>query len=305
MKTHIIIHVLPYEIDRFEGQIVELHKNSKYLSKEDEIVIDATLNLNDLIIDWNKSKMDKQYFIDRFENMKSACKWATIYFDVDNTGQCLGVDDKRRNSIKKYATSCDNFIYLDCDIWFPTTTLKYMVDAVKLIKNKYYIISPQIPMLWDSSWDVLSNELYKPHWRDDLRSIDHFDVFTQDYGQIEIVPMDTFKFGGGWFNMFSPRLLTYVGVPESFGPYGLDDLYIMQCCEIMKTLNVDVQQYLMRNLVVTQSFSYDTRMVYSPYLSFNINKVTEFINNAKKSYQQEINKFAERCRNDIIQRTNI
>jgi hypothetical protein len=301
MKTHIIIHVLPYEIDRFESEILELHKNSKYLSKEDEVVIDATLNLNDIIIDWSKSKMDKQYFVDRFENTKKACQWATLYYDISSNNECLGVDDKRRIAIKKYASSCNNFIYLDCDVWFPNTTLKYMIDAAKLIKNKYYILSPQIPMLWDASWDILCNESYKLHWRNKLTDIDHFDVFTKDYGQIEIVQMPILKMGGGWFNMISSNLLEYIGVPDAFGPYGLDDTFLIDACEIMKSMKIDVQQYLMHNLVVTQNFSYDTRMVYSSYLSFNINQVSIFNNNAKKSYQQEIQKFAERCKTDRIQ----
>ena len=98
MKTHIIIHVLPFEIDRFEHQMFELRKNGHYLDKGDEVVIDATLDVNDLLIDWSKSKIDKQYFIDRFEKVKDVAKWATLYFDVSSNNECLGVDDKRRRT---------------------------------------------------------------------------------------------------------------------------------------------------------------------------------------------------------------
>ena len=304
MKTHIIIHVLPYEIDRFQHQMFELRKNSQFLNKDDQITIDATLNINEELTDWTKSKIDKQYFIDRFEKVKEIVKWATIYFDVSSNNECLGVDDKRRTAIRKYASSCDNFVYLDNDMFYPNTTLKYMMDAAKAIQNKFYIISPQSTMLWDSSWNVLVNENYLNIRHEDLHSMDPFEVFTRDYGDIEVVPINTFKMGGGWFNMLSSKLLSYTDIPDSFGPYGLDDTFVIDACKIMKNCGIDVQQYIMKNLVVTQSYVYELHRIYLNHISFNINKKQEFAANAQKSYQEEINKFVERCKNDIIHNTN-
>ena len=83
MKTCIIIHILPQEIDQFEMQMHELNKNIKLLcNKDDEIVIDATLNINDSIVDWNKSKISKQYFIDRFNKAKNINKYPTSLFYI-------------------------------------------------------------------------------------------------------------------------------------------------------------------------------------------------------------------------------
>ena len=50
MKTHIIIHVLPFEIDRFEHQMFELRKNGHYLDKGDEVVIISDILLRDKLI---------------------------------------------------------------------------------------------------------------------------------------------------------------------------------------------------------------------------------------------------------------
>ena len=302
MKTHIIIHVLPFEIDRFEHQMFELHKNSKYLDKDDEVVIDATLNVNDLLVDWSKSKIDKQYFIDRFEKLKIINEnWATLYFDVDSNNKCLGVDDKRRTAIRKYASSCDNFIYLDNDMFYPNTTLKYMMDAAKIIKNKFYVLSPQSTLLWDSSWDILVNESYKNLKHEDFNKCcsDQFEVFTKDYGQIEVVPINMFKMGGGWFNVISSNLLSYTDIPDSFGPYGLDDTFVVDACTIMKHHGMDVQQYIMKNLVVTQSYMFELYPIYLNHISFNIYKSREFAANASKSYQQEISKFSEKCKSHL------
>ena len=304
MKTHIIIHVLPFEIDRFEHQMFELRKNSYFLRKSDKVVIDATLNVNDLLVDWNNSKIGKQYFIDRFEKLKDIANWATLYFDVSSNNECLGVDDKRRQAIRKYAGSCDNFLYLDNDMFYPNPTLAYMMQTASTIANKYYIISPQSTMLWDASWDVLVNESYSHLKHEDLYVTDQFDVFIKDYGDIEVVPINTFKMGGGWFNMLSSNLLAYTDIPDSFGPYGLDDTFVIDACKIMKGAGVDVQQYVIKNLVVTQSYMFELHKTYLNHISFNINQKQIFAANAAKSYQQEINKFTEKCKNDLIHNTD-
>lgn len=299
MKTHIIIHVLPYEIDRFEHQMFELRKNSAYLDKTDEIVIDATLNVNGELTDWGIAEIHKNYFIDRFEKVKQVAEWANPIFDVDSDNKCLGIDDKRRNSIKKYSSACDNFLYLDNDMFYPNTTLKYIMEAAKMIKKKYYIISPQCTWLWDNSWDVLVNDHYK-QFSNDL-SYDQFEVFTKDYGEISVAVMPVFKMGGGWFNLISSDLLAYVGVPDAFGPYGFDDTFLMDACRIMNQMGVDVQQYLVKNLVVTQSYKFELHNAYKDYIPFCVGRKKQFADNAAAFYNQEIQKFAEQCKADRIQ----
>ncbi len=296
MKTHIILHILPFEIDRFEHQMFELKKNSAYLTDDDEVIIDATLNVNDLLVNWNKSKINKQYFIDRFDKLKIICNWADeILFDVSENNECLGVDDKRRTAIRKYASSCDNFLYLDNDMFYPNTTLKYMMDASKTIKNKYYILSPQLPKLWEPSWDVLVNDTYINLLFEDSTckqyTTDQFDVFTKDYGEISVVPIGTFKMGGGWFNMISSNLLAYTDLPNNLGSYGLDDDWVIDICKIMKYNGFDVQQYILKNLVITQGYQYELHHIYLDHISFDIKQKQIFAANARKYYQIEINNF--------------
>jgi hypothetical protein len=296
MRTHIIIHILPYEIDRFEQQCFELRKNAAYLSDDDKVVIDATLNVNDLLVDWNKSKINKQYFIDRFDTLKLVCDWAEeVIFDVSENNECLGVNDKRRTAIRKYSTSCDNFLYLDNDVFYPNTALKYMIDATKTIKNKYYILSPQLPKLWEPSWNVLVNQVYINTSFEDSTckqyTTDQFEVFTSDYGDIELVPIDIFKMGGGWFNLISSNLLKFTDLPNSLGPYGLDDDWVIDICKLMKSNGYDIQQYVLKNLVVTQSYQYELHRIYLNYLSFDIKQKQIFAENARRFYQSEINNF--------------
>jgi len=301
MKTDIIIHVLPFEIDRFEYQILELKKCSSLLNTDDQIIIDATLNINDMLIDWKNSSIPKDFFIDRFLHLKNLCDYAECVFDVDDKEKCLGINAKRRNSIRERADKCDSFLYLDNDMVYPHHALRYALDAAKLVNTEYYLISPQSTQLWDDSWKVLVNDSYSNVGCDKITEQNPFEVCSRVYGDIEVVPVDGFKFGGGWFNLFSSKLLSYTDIPDELGGYGLDDMYVMQACQIMKSFGMPVQQYILKNLVVTQNYRYGYHMqdVYKKFIPF-INKKEMFITNAKNHYQMVIQRFWEKCKHDII-----
>jgi hypothetical protein len=180
-------------------------------------------------------------------------------------------------------------------VFYPNTALKYMMDAAKTIKNKYYILSPQLPKLWEPSWDVLVNQVYINSPFEDSAckqyTTDQFEVFTSEYGDITLVPMDTFKMGGGWFNMISSNLLKFTDLPNNLGAYGLDDDWVIDICKIMKYNGYDVQQYILKNLVVTQSYQYELHRIYLNHISFDIKQKQIFAANARNHYPTEIRDF--------------
>ncbi len=47
------------------------------------------------------------------------------------------------------------------DMYFSEHLLAYMIEGAKSIKNEYFVITPQISKLWDDTWDILVNPLYK------------------------------------------------------------------------------------------------------------------------------------------------
>ena len=127
MKTQIVTHIMPGEIDEYEGVIDNLLKCSEYLEEKDWISIYATLNLSPELIEWEKCDIDKQFFIDKFENLKQKCTWANeIIFNVIEDDSILGTTSQKREAIKE---QYDQFIFLDCDIIFHPTTLKYMLET--------------------------------------------------------------------------------------------------------------------------------------------------------------------------------
>lgn len=290
MKTQIVVHLLPSEIDWFEWQSKQFKQGSYYLSSEDKVLIDITLNLN--LVDWNTSHLSKEFFIGKFKQIEQLWDWAETKFTIDTDGKCLGCDDKRREAIR--TTNADNILYLDSDLIFPPELLYYMVESAKNTTSEYYIISPQIPKLWDNTWDVLVNKKYL----DQTPSMelyynnDPFKVAECDTDNICLTPMEVFKFGGGWFNLISTNLLQLTDIPDSFGPYGIDDLYVMICCDILHRKGYRVKQYVLEGAVVIENFKYRCNP-YKDFLSL-INKQAEFRQQAEAQLHTELQNFINR-----------
>jgi hypothetical protein len=239
----IVQYIQPWEIDDFERQINQLIKSSYDIENPKDIIIDVTLNLE--IVDWDSSKMPKEYFIDKFT---AVCKRAqtryTVEYDMDVNIQ--GAADKRRSTESKEQ---DYIIWLDSDIFFTTTLLPYMILATKNIDSEYFILSPQLIRYWDSSWDVLTNKKYLS---EPFNHRDYFESFSLDSecSNNETMIMsnpDRIKFGAGWFTLFSSSVFKKIPLPKELGSYGPDDTYIAECAN-----RSHVIQYILSGQVVTE-----------------------------------------------------
>ena len=307
MLTQIIVHLFPHEIDQFGWQSKQLKQGSYYLDDNDKVLMDVTLNLN--LVNWNESTIPKEYFIEKFNNLKKLYDWADIDFTVDEKGLCLGCNDKRRDSINK--STSDNIIYLDADVIFNSYTLNYLIEASKEVKDEYYIITPQVPKMWDNTWDPLVNKKFmdmEPS-QETYKSFDVYNLIQQSdfslktftphpYADLQ-APLAYFKMGGGWFNIMSTNLLKYITIPPSLGSYGLDDTFILICAGYMKLQNFSINQYIIENLIVSEDHKYYNNP-YSKYLKEikykgEFGSIKEnFYNNALKSFDTEYFKFVQR-----------
>lgn len=290
MYTHIVVHLMPQEIDWFEWQLRQLKIGSYHLEKEDRVLIDVTLNLN--LTDWDKSLIPKQFFITKLLQLETLCDWCETSFTVDETCKYLGCNDKRRKAIKD--SLADNILYLDTDVIFPSHLLHYMISSAKLSETDYYIITPQTVRMWDSSWDVITGTEYLQ----DSASMEsyqkndpfiHLNIPTDD---IELTPIDSYKFGGGWFNLLSTKLLKHITIPDTLGPYGVDDLFVMVCCSVLKRKGYAVQQYVLRGMTVIENYKYR----WNPYKEFLslVDRQEEFRKSAEDNFNKELQNFMNR-----------
>jgi hypothetical protein len=284
----IIIHILPQEIDQLEQTLTQLKKSSKYTG-DTKFLVEVVLNNN--LTDWKNSKINKDFFINKLKQLELFTQsWAKTDFWASNNNESLGCTDPRRACIAKH--KADAFIFLDVDIIFSDTLLYHMVESFNLLKDNepYLILTPEITRLWDTTWDVITNE------NAFSEEANHENYFNRDpylttglVGEVKVKKIDTFKFGGGWFTFLSAEILNKVPIPNELGPYYLDDTFIMACCINNRNLNFTPSQYVIENEVIIENnkFRYNS---YKDYVT-NINRKEEFIKIAQDNFNSSVVNF--------------
>ena len=66
-KIVITTFIMPNEIDDLERILMDLNKASKYV-KGENYELYLALTVSDFLVDWDNSKLDKQYFIDTIKD---------------------------------------------------------------------------------------------------------------------------------------------------------------------------------------------------------------------------------------------
>jgi hypothetical protein len=253
-KTKIIYFIFPEEIDIFERSILQLKRASNYSDTTKYLSVDAILNISDNNFDWEKSKLPKEYFRDRFLYIQKYVDFCeTESFNVDEAGIYNGVNDWRRFHLRRNEDF--NLIMLDTDIYFQREILYVLENVIRIIEQetKTYMISPSIAKFWDSSWDVLGTKRYI----DSDTNFDEIDVFGFDKNldDISIIKQFPPKFGAGWFTFFSKELVKYIDTPDGLGNYGYDDDYWTEQVKILNQ-KYNVPQFIIKGLLIQEDRKY-------------------------------------------------
>lgn len=303
MKTQIVIHILPREIDQCYRLVHDLKRASYFLGEEDKIILDLTLNLSDHYTDWGKSELPKEFFIEKFkyiENISTFENQFKISHDI------TGINTVRRNALREAPLDVTHFLWVDVDMFINQTCLYMALEAAKTIQDEYHIVSAELIQGWDTSWDVISSPLTRNTPRvyhadgttaDRSKSLwgttDPYKMYMENNlsKETSIRKIDTIKFGGGLFNLFSGNLLRLIDIPDSFTHYGLDDTFIMVGSQIMKQLGYNINQYVMENVNVLEDHWYREN-VYDKFLHINDPKIIKnnFKNIANKAWPNELSK---------------
>ena len=285
---------MPYEIDELENTLNQLRRASYYLSGNNEWELDVSLGLSDTLVNWDTSRIPKEYFADRFVNLAKSIDWCkgNFYVSSDDINGCVS---QRRYSLNKH-TDADYFIWLDTDIIFDERTLSYLETSMDVAKNitSYSIITPEIVRVWDNTWDCIVNEQFLNKPLDYQKTNDPYkDSGIKGEISIESVnnvnsPQSRFKFAGGWMTCLSAELIRKIGVPEGLGHYGYEDTFIMIVSELLTRSNtINIQQLKIKNLVVCENYKYRDNSFYKSFLSVN-DKRQEYLEVSENFAETEI-----------------
>jgi len=293
-KIVITSFVMPHELDDLERVLIDLNKASKFVDGNNyEFYI--SFSVDDYLFDWENSKVDKQFFIDRFNSLKPLTDWASkSTYQIRDT--ILGAFSTKIYAHKE-CKDATHFIWLDTDICFDDKILYYMESAVDAIEsekitNKYFI-TPEIVKYWDTTWDCLVNENFLNKELDYCKNNNPF-IDSGQYGDVGVesvfsnVPgQPTTKFGAGWFTLLSKSLLDRIPLPESMGHYGPDDTFLMWDIEKLNKNGENINQFKLKNYIVCENYTYRNRKHYDLILN-RIDRKEEFKMKAYSAFQKEL-----------------
>jgi hypothetical protein len=293
-KIVITTFIMPNEIDDLERLLIDLNKASKFVDG-DNYELYLSLSVDDYLVDWSNSKLDKQFFIDRFNSLKLLTQWAskstfTIRDDI------MGCTSLRRIAHSE-CSDATHFIWLDTDIFFDDKVLFYIENSIDAISKTSvidkYVISPECVRYWDVTWDCLVNDNFLSKPIDYQRTNNPF----IDSGEVGNVSLETLintlpgqpkmKFGGGWFNCISKPLLDRVPLPESMGHYGPDDTFLMFACDELNSRGEEIHQFKMKNYVVCENSAYRDRTYWNTLIR-KFDRKEEFRRIAQSAFQTEL-----------------
>jgi hypothetical protein len=291
---------MPWEIDSGTLVCESLRRNRYYLNPTDEVQFDLALNLSSAIIDWDKSKLDKQFFIDKFNLLKKLNEWSNYKPTIYDGDEIWGHLDAFRNVVKD-EDECDAYLSLCPNVRFHNSLLFYFFRSMESVNTDKYIINPQVVKLWDNSWDVLVNENYIHIPYENHHKIDCFTtekVVNDNISKIELIENNNledmlyknnsmtiqtpnYKWAG-WCDIFSSKLVDLIMYPDHWKGYGpMDTLWLNLLRQLMgdntlinpntnKTPGdwINFKHYVLKNQIATSSVDFDvTRNFYESRLS--------------------------------------
>jgi hypothetical protein len=291
-KIVITSFVMPHELDDLERVLIDLNKASKHISS-DNYEFYISFSVSDYLFDWKNSKVDKQFFIDRFNSLKPLTDWASkSTYQIRD--EIIGALQTKRYAHLE-SKNATHFIWLDTDICFDERILFYMENAIDVIDNvDKYFITPEIVKYWDTTWDCLVNSNYLNKPLDYCKTNNPF----VDCGEVGDVALETVfnnvpgqpqtKFGAGWFTLLSKPLLDRIPLPESMGAYGPDDTFLMWGIEKLNQTGANIHQFKLKNYIVCENYIYRNRNHYDSIIK-RIDRKEEFKKQSYEVFQTEIN----------------
>jgi hypothetical protein len=293
MKGIITIFTLPYELEDLAGTLERLKRNAAFVDKSVYYKVDITMCLSNEMTDWENSKLPKEYIQERTQELcQKYLDWCEYELIIESGNTILGCVSQRRLSLEKNKDA-DFFIWLDCDMLFKDTTLYYITSAYDMVHRnglENIIVTPQFVKQWDNTWDVLVNKKYKNEQTNYYLEASIYEESLPQLEEVNVMQVTECKFAGGWFTLLSKALLDKIGIPESFGHYGLEDTYVMVGAAALSKKGESVGQFVLENLIIGEIHKNRTNETIKKYISSK-NRKEEFKQIAHSNWEKEISLF--------------
>lgn len=243
---------MPWEIDYALLTFQQIRKSLYYISPEDTIYLDSALNLSSYLIDWDKSSLSKEFFIEKYNSISKVLEGVVHKPFIYEGDELYGHLDLERTLPEP---EIDYYMSLCPDMYFHEHSLGYMIYAAKSLEDKFFVITTQITKRWDVTWDILTHPDYMDVPYSDWNKVKAHDVINH-INSIEDAPTLTstypFKWAG-WFDLYSKAYVEeLVPIMDEWKGYGPWDFFGMIVSDIAFRNSIPVRQYILQNQLIAE-----------------------------------------------------
>ena len=241
---------MPWEVDFALISFMQLKKSKYYLDSTVKIKINAVLNMSGYLINWDNTKLPKELFKQKFTDLGvllNDYEYDPFIYEGD---KIYGILDMQKNS---YEPDVDYYINITQDMYFSETLLSSLIESTKYIKNKYFVVTPEIYKMWDHTWDEITNEKYLDvpyeNWdKADIFDI-RYDLKTSDQ-ELYLHPTKNSKWAW-WLDLYNKAFYEdFAPVQDDMKGYGAWDWYTLMLTEYAKSKGADFQQYVLKGQTI-------------------------------------------------------
>ena len=250
MNIKIKMHFMPWEIDHALLTFTQLKKSFYHLPKDVNVIIETVLNLSSKFINWNESKLPKDFFKAKYDDLSLLLTDYTHIKRVYDGDEIYGYLNLQRESI---SSEIDYYIGICPDFYFSEYLLSLLIESTRVIPNKYFAITPQIYKRWDNSWDEITDSNYIDIPYSEWENYDVYNIRHQlkiNNEEISLIPVQKNKWAW-WFDLYNKAFYEELcPVHNDWKGYGPWDWYSMMLSEYTKSKGVDFQQYLLKGQTI-------------------------------------------------------
>jgi hypothetical protein len=260
---------MPWEIDYALLTFIQLKKSKYHLSKDVNIIIDSCLNLSSYNINWEESKIPKEFFIEKYNQTSELLSDYKHNKQIYTGDKLYGHLELQREGISH---EIDHYMGICPDMYFSEYTIPYLVESAKQISNKYFVITPEISKLWDWTWDEITSPQYLNISYDSWNKVDIFDIRYNSKISNKEISLRTIQKNkwAGWCDLYNKAFFEELcPIHNDWTGYGPWDWYSMMLTEYAKQNGVDFQQYALQGETI---FEYSV----GPLKNENINGFSKY-----------------------------
>ena len=257
---------MPWEIDNALLTFTQLKKSYFHLAEDVNVTIETVLNLSTKFIDWKESVLPKEFFITKYNDIYILLSDYNHIKRVYEGDEVYGFLNLQKESISK---EVDYYVGICPDIYFSEHLLSLLIESTRVIKNKYFVVTPQIYKKWDDTWDEITDKNYLNVPYSDWDKADIYKIIHEtelNQSEISVIPTDRSKWAW-WFDLYNKEFYENLcPVPEDWNGYGPWDWYSILLSEKALNAGVDFRQYLLKGQTILDiSTGFLKEMSFSSY----------------------------------------